>query len=124
MTFQYNSAGQVIGTTRNLADDPSLRAKLAAEEKGLLDALKNATRKKTREEILRKLRIFYVGKSLDFEKAEKLLPLLTNPDDIYNLKLDLATAPNLSAKEMNARLAKLVEEFPDRKAYTELHMIK
>jgi len=120
MTFQYNSAGQVIGTTRNLADDPSLRAKLAAEEKGLLDALK--THPQDRQDILHELRLLYVCDELDFDKAAKLLPLLTNPEEIYNLKYDLAVAPNFSTEIRNAKLTLLLKEYPDRKEDIKLNM--
>lgn len=124
ISYQYDANGKRIGRSISLSQDPVFLASLAIQEKMLLEKLKGATTQQGRDAILNDLYIFYVGKSLDYNKAETLLNLMTNKDEIYNLKLCLATNPSYPAEKQNEMLAQLVQEFPDKKSYTELHMTK
>ena len=123
-TWKYNAAGQRTGAQISLSDDPSLHAKLAAKEQELLDKLKKATDPNVRCGVLHDLLIFYTCDSIEYDKARKLMPFLTDPEDIYNLKFDMATEPNIPSSERNARLTKLIQEYPARKTIIEANMAK
>ena len=124
-TFKYDAEGHEAGQHVSLSTDPTVLAALAAQEKALLNQLKKIKNKSDATSVLQDLSIFYISKSLQFDKAAALMPLMTDREQIYNLKLLLAVSnPNLPVGKRNSMLAELVNEFPDKKAYTENLIIK
>lgn len=128
--YTYDSTGKPTGQQTILPDDPDLRATLAAREKEYLAKLEIANANQTpvhdqqRNQALQDLVIFYTCQSLEFDKAANLQFALTDRNEIYNLKLTLALAASKTYAERNKKLEGLIQEFPEKKAFTENLMIK
>jgi len=123
-TYKYDSGGNLIGQHISIAPEPGLLQSLANEENELLKRVKTATTLTDRNSALHDLIIFYAAKALDFNKEAALLNIVTDRNDIYNLKLFLAISnPNNPVEQRNQMLAQLAQEFPDKKVYTENLMI-
>jgi hypothetical protein len=98
---------------------------LATQEKALLNKLEKAEMPIDRLGILNNLVIFYIVKDLDFDKAKALESLMTDPDEIYNLKLELAVCnPSHTAEQRNSMLSDLIEEYPEKRNITAKLLIK
>ena len=131
VTYSYDDNGKRIGQQATLADDPDYRVVLAAKEKDLLAQLKYANanpmphqvRNQPRDDALRDLAIFYTCESLEFDKAANLQFSITNPEDLYSLRVSLATNCKTFA-EQNKKLEELVRQYPEKKAFTENLMVK
>jgi YD repeat-containing protein len=118
-TFQYDLTGHEVSHHMSLSSDPIFLASIAAQEQALLKQLKSASTSSERDAVLENLIIFYTAKSLQFDKAEALLKTVTNRNDIYTLKLCLALNPNHALAVRSLDLNKLIQEFPDKKSFTE-----
>lgn len=118
-TCTYDDSGKRNGEKVSLPDDPALRASLAAQEKELLARLKAAGHDlHAQGDVVHDMIIFYTAKSLEYDKAINLEPLITSREEMYNLKLSLAMKCDTYA-EMNKKLEELVAEYPDKKAFTQ-----
>jgi YD repeat-containing protein len=124
--YKYDATGNQLIEKVGLSTDPAVLVALAKQEKVLLERLKQYPQGSTqRMGVLNDLVIFYICKALDFNKAKALEGLMTDRDEIYNLKLFLATCdPSHTAEQRNSMLAELVKEYPDKKDYTENLVIK
>ena len=120
-TLEYDSEGHKIGQHTSISSDPKILESLTAQEKVLLESLKNAKNKSDRTSVLQDLMIFYISKALAFDKAGALLDAMTDREQIYSLKLFLAISnPNLSSGDRrDLMLNQLIQEFPDKKTYTQ-----
>jgi len=125
-SYKYDATGNQLVEKVILSTDPAVLAALAKQEKVLLERLKHYPQGSTqRMGVLNDLVVFYICKALDFNKAKALEGLMTDRDEIYNLKLFLATCdPSHTAEQRNFMLAELVKEYPDKKDYTENLVIK
>ena len=121
-TYTYDDAGKRNGQQISVPDDPELHAILAAKEKVLLQRLQDAgDNERMKDDVLHDMIGFYTAQSLEFDKAANLQFALTNPADIYSLKLILALNATKSNKEKNEKLEELIQMFPDKKKYGEFH---
>jgi YD repeat-containing protein len=118
-SFGYDANGNQIVEHVELSHDPALLASLAAEEKVLVEKVKQSN---ASYYPLQDLFEFYIG-NLQFDKAAGLLPLATIREQVYDMKLDVVvTNPNLSLADKTQKLALLIKEFPDKKVVTENFM--
>ncbi|HWB61159.1 MAG TPA: hypothetical protein VG733_16880, partial [Chthoniobacteraceae bacterium] len=123
-TYTNDDYGKRIGQQVSLPDDPDLRAALASQEAKLLAQLRVAgNNQQQRETVLHDLLVFYTSQSLEFDKAASLQFLITNRDQLYSLKLTLACVCKTYA-ERNKNLEALIQEFPEKKAFTTGLMVK
>ena len=123
-TYTYDDSGKPTGQWCSLPDDPDLRKALAAKEKELLARMRAAgDNQRMRQDVIHDMMIFYANESLEYDKAANLQFAMTNPADVYSLKLMLSGTCKTFV-ERNKKLQELIQLFPDKKAFTENLMTK
>ncbi|NJK92221.1 MAG: hypothetical protein HC904_10550 [Blastochloris sp.] len=114
--FNYDDKGKLKDTKLLPLKNPEILQSLKEKEAALLKAIEAADNEQKKGDQMQLLGFFYIHEMRDYEKALKMIPLMQNPKQRYNIQLaSIHSNLNLTKEEKNARYKELLKEYPKKK---------